>query len=78
MNEPSAFSVKVPLAGPSTRVAVSVSPSESESFESTLPVRAVSSSVVKLSATVTGVSLTGLTVIDTVATELVEVPSLAV
>ena len=78
MKDPSAFRVRVPLVVPSTRVAVRVSPSTSESFDNTLPVRTVSSSVEKLSATVTGVSLTGLTVIDTVATELVAVPSVAV
>ena len=66
------------MAGPSTRLAVSVLPSTSESFERTLPVRTVSSSVLAASPTATGVSLTALTVIDTVATELVAVPSLAV
>ncbi|CAM3547599.1 hypothetical protein MYFR107205_15705 [Mycolicibacterium frederiksbergense] len=75
---PSGFSVKVPLVGPSTRVAVSVSPSVSESLVRTLPVSWVSSSVLTVSPTATGVSLTGLTVIDTVATGLVVVPSPAV
>ena len=66
------------MAGPSTRVAVRVSPSVSESLVRTLPVRTVSSLVLTESSTVTGASLTGLTVIDTVATELVAVPSVAV
>ncbi|CAM3576649.1 hypothetical protein MYFR107205_17280 [Mycolicibacterium frederiksbergense] len=68
----------MPFAGPVTSVAVNGSPSTSESLVRTLPVRAVSSSVVKLSSTVTGVSLTALTVMDTVAMELVAVLSLAV
>ena len=75
---PSALSVRVPLVGPSTRVAVRVSPSTSESLVNTFPDSGVSSSVEKLLSVVAGVSLTGLTVIDTVATELVEVPSPAV
>ena len=66
------------MVGPSTRVAVNVSPSTSVSLVSTLPVRAVSSLVLTVSSTVTGESLTGLTVIETVATELVAVPSVAV
>ena len=78
MKLPSGLRVRVPLAGPSTRVAVSVSPSTSESLVNTFPVRAVSSSVETASPTATGASLTGLTVIDTVATELVAVPSVAV
>ncbi|CAM3963214.1 hypothetical protein MYFR107205_30980 [Mycolicibacterium frederiksbergense] len=68
----------MPLAGPSTRAAVNVSPSTSESLLSTLPVSWVSSSVLTASPTATGASLTSLTVIDTVAMELVAVPSLAV
>ncbi|CAM3547573.1 hypothetical protein MYFR107205_15700 [Mycolicibacterium frederiksbergense] len=68
----------MPLAGPATRVAVNVLPSTSESLVRTFPVRTVSSSVVKLSATVTGASLTGLMVIDTVAVSLVAEPSVAV
>ncbi|CAM3547788.1 hypothetical protein MYFR107205_15725 [Mycolicibacterium frederiksbergense] len=68
----------MPLVEPSTRVAVRVSPSTSESLLSTFPVRAVSSSVLNESSTVTGVSLTALIVMDTVATELVVVPSSAV
>ncbi|CAM3547504.1 hypothetical protein MYFR107205_15695 [Mycolicibacterium frederiksbergense] len=75
---PSGFSVRLPLAGPLTSVAVNVLPSASASFDNTSPVRTVSSSVLNVSLTATGVSLTALTVIDTVATELVAVPSLAV
>ena len=78
MKDPSGLSVSVPLVGPSTRVAVKVSASLSVSLVRTLPVRTVSSLVLSVSSTVTGVSLTGLTVIDTVATELVAVPSPAV
>ncbi|CAM3547688.1 hypothetical protein MYFR107205_15720 [Mycolicibacterium frederiksbergense] len=68
----------MPLVGPSTRVAVKESPSASVSLPNTLPVRTLSSSVAKESSTATGMSLTGLTVIDTVAIELVSVPSPAV
>ncbi|CAM3965706.1 hypothetical protein MYFR107205_30990 [Mycolicibacterium frederiksbergense] len=50
----------------------------SESLVSTLPVSWVSSSVLTVSPTATGASLTSLTVIDTVAMELVAVPSVAV
>ena len=64
--------------GPSTKVAVSVSDSVSVSFDSTVPVRMLSSSVLKESSTATGASLTGLTVMDTVAVSLVAVPSVAV
>ncbi|CAM3576325.1 hypothetical protein MYFR107205_17275 [Mycolicibacterium frederiksbergense] len=68
----------MPFAGPVTSVAVNGSPSTSESLVRTFPVSWVSSSVLNESSTVTGVSLTALTVIDTVAMELVAVPSLAV
>ncbi|CAM3547616.1 hypothetical protein MYFR107205_15710 [Mycolicibacterium frederiksbergense] len=78
MKLPSAFKARVPLVGPVTSVAVNVSPSASESLVSTFPVRAVSSSVAKESSTATGRSLTASTVIDTVATGLVAVPSVAV
>ncbi|CAM3547642.1 hypothetical protein MYFR107205_15715 [Mycolicibacterium frederiksbergense] len=63
--------------GPVTSVAVNVSPSTSESLVRTFPVSWVSSSVLTASPTVTGASLTGLTVIETVATGLVAAPSVA-
>ena len=78
MNVPSSLSSNVPLAGPSTRVAVKESPSASVSLPNTLPVRTLSSSVAKESSTATGMSLTASTVMDTVAIELVAAPSPAV
>ncbi|CAM3965080.1 hypothetical protein MYFR107205_30985 [Mycolicibacterium frederiksbergense] len=68
----------MPLAGPSTRAVVNVSPSTSESLVRAFPVSWVSSSVLNESSTVTGVSFTGLMVIETMAMELVAVPSVAV
>ena len=79
---PSAFSVKVPWAGPVTSTAESVSFSASVSLASKLlapPVSVVAvppSETLMLSATATGVSLTAVTVTVLVAAVLLSVPSL--
>ena len=75
---PLLLKVRVPWVGLSTRDAVNESASMSVSLVRTLPVTAVSSSVVNESPLAAGASLTGLTVMFTVAIELVAVPSVAV
>ena len=78
MKLPSAFNARVPWLGPVTSTAVRLSPSMSVSLNSTPEagiVRGVSSFAVKASSLATGASFTGLTVIVTVATADVAVPS---
>ena len=80
VHEPFALSVRVPWVGPLTRMAVRASPSTSLSLASTpgaATVSAVSSLVLEASSPATGASLTGVTVMRTVATSLFSTPSLA-
>jgi hypothetical protein len=72
-------SVTMPFAAFAPSAAVSVVPaSTSVSLPRTLPLTAVSSAVVTASFTATGASFTPVTVIVTVATFEMAVPSLAV
>ncbi len=75
---PPATIATLPLAPWVTALTVSVSPSRSLSFVSTLTVTAVSSAVVAVSLFATGASFTAITVIVTVATCELALPSLAV
>ena len=77
MKVPSELNSRVPFPGPSVSDAVSESPSTSLSLASRFPVSELSSLMLKMSSPATGASLTGLMVMDTVATELVAVPSSA-
>ena len=78
VNVPSVLRVRVPFVGPSTSATVNESPSTSTSLESTLADRLLSSSNVNESSTAAGASFTAVTVIETVATVPVVVPSSAV
>ncbi|MOA10670.1 hypothetical protein D3C78_1305700 [compost metagenome] len=72
---PSVFTITEPLVGLVPLVKVNVSPSASVAV--TVPFTATSSLVVLASLLAIGASLTGLTVMVTVATLLSELPSLA-
>ncbi|MOA02330.1 hypothetical protein D3C78_1217770 [compost metagenome] len=69
------FTTTEPLVGLAPLVKVNVSPSASVAV--TVPFTATSSLVVLASLPATGASLTGLTVMLTIATLLSELPSLA-
>ena len=76
VNEPSALRASVPFATSLSSTAVSASPSTSESLVNTLsPVSVPSSSTEYASSTASGGSLTGLTLIVTVAASQNSVPS---
>ena len=75
MNDPSALNTRSPCAGPLTKVKVRASPSTSVAL--TWPPTDESSAVSAEPSLATGASLTAVTVIETVATLLSAVPSLA-
>ena len=75
---PSALTATVPLPGRTTAVTVSVSPSTSVSLASTSTVDGVVLGCRAVSSTATGASLTGVTVMVTVAVAVPPLPSVMV